>query len=124
MMRIEKSSWHEKCASRGACAFGIGSECRLFLCGCRLAGGVCAAGKDGVVATSAGEQNGEANGGEHEDDGRVGSELGEEVGCAARAEGCLRTLTAEGSGEIGGFALLEEDYADDEERDNDVKDND
>jgi hypothetical protein len=124
MMRIEKGSWHEKCASRRACASGIGWECRLFLCRCRLAGGVRGAGKDGVIATSAGKQNGEANGSEHEDDGRVGSELGEEVGCAARAERCLRTLSAEGSGEIGGFALLEEDDADDEERDNDVEDND
>jgi hypothetical protein len=72
---------------------GVG--CWLFLCGCRLAGGARGAGKDGVVATSAGEQNGEANGGKHEDDGRVGSELGEEVGCAARAECCLRTLSAD-----------------------------
>jgi hypothetical protein len=100
-------------------------RCRLFLCGGRLTGGVLCAGEDGVVAAAgAGEQNGEANGGEHEDDGRVGGELGEEVGCAARAEGCLRALSAEGSGEVGGFALLEEHDADDEERDNNVEDND
>src|ERR1700722_15713063 len=99
-------------------------RCGLFLCGRRLAGGVLCAGEDGVVAAGAGEQNGEANRGEHEDDGRVGGELGEEVGCAAWAEGCLRTLAAEGSCEVGGLALLEEDDADDEERDNDVEDND
>jgi hypothetical protein len=100
-------------------------SCRLFLRGGRLAGGMLGAREDGVVAAAgAGEQNGEANGGEHEDDGRVRGELGEEVGCAARAKGCLRALTAEGSGEIGGFALLEEDDADDEERDNNVENND
>jgi hypothetical protein len=96
----------------------------LFLCGRRLAGGVLGAGKDGAVAARAGEQNGEANGGEHEDDGRVGGEFGEEVRCATRAERCLRTLTAKGSGEIGRLALLEKDDADDEERDSDVEDND
>src|SRR5580704_11663040 len=93
-----------------ACAFGR-AGCWLLLCGCRLAGGVRGAGEDGMVATSAGQQNCEADGGEHEDDGRIGGELGEEVSCAARAEGCLRTLTAEGSGEVGGFALLKEDDA-------------
>jgi hypothetical protein len=30
-------------------------------------------------------------------------------------------LTAEGSGEVGGFALLEEDDANDEQRDDDMK---
>ena len=99
-------------------------RCGLFLCGRRLAGGVLGAGEDGMVAAGAGEQNGEANRGEHEDDGRVSGELGEEVCCAAGAESCLRTLAAEGSGEVGGLALLEEDDADDEERDNNVEDND
>ena len=73
-----------------------------------------------MVAAGAGEQDGEGDGGEHEDDCRPGGELGEEVGCAARAEGGLRTLTAEGTGEVGGFALLEQDYANEEERDDDV----
>ena len=59
------------------------------------------AGEDGVVAARAGEQNSKADGGEHEENGRVGGELGEEIGCAAGAEGCLRTLAAEGSGEVG-----------------------
>src|ERR1700733_1796002 len=124
MMRIEKSSWHEKMRKPRGLRIWKGMGCWLFLGWRCLAGGVCGAGEDGVVAASAGEQNGEANGGEHEDDGRVGSELGEEVGCAARAERCLRTLSAEGSGEVGGFALLGEYDADDEERDNDVEDND
>jgi hypothetical protein len=76
-----------------------------------------------VIRAGAGEQDSEADGGEHEDDGGVGGELGEEIGCAAGAEGGLRTLAAEGSGEVGGFALLKEDDADDEERDDDVKGN-
>ena len=104
-----------------ACAFLIrrGDLLRLLLRGRRLGG--FDAGEDGVVGAGAREQDGEADGGEHEDDGGVGGQLGEEVGCAARAEGRLGALTAEGSGEVGGFALLEEYYADDEQRDDDVK---
>ena len=75
-----------------------------------------------MVASRAGEHDREADGGEHEDDGRIGGQLGEEIGCAAGAEGRLRTLTAEGSGEVGGFALLEEDDANDKERDDDMED--
>jgi hypothetical protein len=74
-----------------------------------------------VVGAGAREEDSEADGTEHEDDGGVGGQLGEKVGCAARAERCLRALTAEGSGEVGRFALLEEDDADDKERDDDVK---
>jgi hypothetical protein len=92
---------------------------RLLLRGCCLGG--LGAGEDGVVGGGAREENGEADGTEHEDDGGVGGQLGEEVGCATGAEGCLGALAAEGSGEVGGFALLEEDDADDEERDDDVK---
>ena len=74
-----------------------------------------------MVGAGAREEDGEADGAEHEDDGGVGGQLGEKVGCAARAEGRLGALTAEGSGEVGGFALLKEDDANDEERDDDVK---
>ncbi len=74
-----------------------------------------------MVGAGAREEDGEADGAEHEDDGGVGGQLGEKVGCAARAEGRLGALTAEGSGEVGRFALLKEDDADDEERDDDVK---
>ena len=80
-------------------------------------------GENGVIAAGAGEHDREANGAKHEDDRGPGGELGEKVGCAAGTEGCLRTLTAEGSGKVGGFALLEENDADDEERDDDVNDN-
>jgi hypothetical protein len=74
-----------------------------------------------VFAGGPGEHDGEADGGEHEDDGGVGGELGEEVGGAARAEGGLRALAAEGSGEVGGFAGLEQDDSDEEEADDDVE---
>ena len=76
-----------------------------------------------MVAAGAREHDREPDGTEHEDDRRVRGEPGEEVGCTARPEGCLRTLPAESSGEIGRFALLEEDDADEKERDNNVDDN-
>ena len=50
----------------------------------------------------------------------VGGEPGEQVGCAARAEGSLRTLAAEGAGEIGRFALLQQDDTNQKERDDNV----
>ena len=74
-----------------------------------------------MIAAGAGEHDGEADGGEHKEDGRPGGELGEEVGCAARAEGGLRSLAAKGSGEVGGLALLDQDDADKEEADDDVE---
>ena len=79
-------------------------------------------GEDGAVAAGAGEHDGETDGGKHEDDCGPGGELGEEVGCSARSEGGLRSLAAEGCGEVGGLALLEQDDTDEEERDNDVQD--
>lgn len=94
----------------------------LLLGGRRLAGGVSGAGEDGVIATGAREQDGKANRGEHEDDRRIGGELGEKVGCAARTEGGLRSLAAEGSREVGGLALLQEDYANEKETDDNVND--
>ncbi len=116
----EGDEGYEKCAGRWP-AHSEDREVGYFLAG-RLAGRVRGAGEDGVVAAGAREQDGEADGGEHEDDRRVGGELGEEVGGAAGAEGGLRTLAAEGSGEVGGLALLEEDDADEEEADDDMND--
>ena len=91
---------------------------------CALGGGV--AGENGVVAaeSTAGENDGEANGGEHENDRGIGRELGKEIGCSAGAEGGLRSLAPEGAGEVCGFALLEEDDANEKERDDDVDDKD
>ena len=100
-----------------ACAFFDSGK--LLLRGGRLGG--LGAGEDRVVAAGAREQDREADGAEHEDDGGVGGQLGKEVGCTAGPEGRLGALTAEGSGEVGGFALLEEDDGNDEERDDDVK---
>jgi len=80
-------------------------------------------GEHRVVAAGAREQDGERDRKKHEDDGRVGGQLGEQIGRAAWAEGGLRSLAAEGSGEIGRLALLEQDDADEEERDDNVQDN-
>ena len=65
-----------------------------------------------MIGVGAGEQDGEADGGEHEEDGRPCGELGEEIGRSAGSKGGLRSLAAEGSGEIGGLALLEQNDAD------------
>jgi len=75
-----------------------------------------------VVATCARERNGEADRGEHENDRRIGGELGEEIGCATRAEGRLRTLAAEGASQVGTLALLQQNHADQEEANDDVDD--
>ena len=80
-------------------------------------------GENGVVTAGAGKHDGEADGGDHEEDGRPGGELGEEVGRSAGSKGGLRSLAAEGCGEVGGLALLEQDDADEEERNDDVQDN-
>ena len=93
-----------------------------YFCGLGLGLGLLDGAREhGVIAAGAGEQDGEADGGEHEEDGRPGGELGEEIGGAAGAEGGLRSLSAEGSGEVGGLALLDEDDADEEEADDDVE---
>jgi len=75
------------------------------------------------VVAGARQNDRQADGGEHEDNRRVGGEAGEEVGGAAGAEGSLRTGTAEGSSEVGRLALLKQDYADEEQADDDVQDN-
>ena len=46
--------------------------------------------------------------------------VGEQVGCAAGAEGGLRTLAAEGACQIGGFAGLQQHDADEEQADDNV----
>ena len=77
-----------------------------------------------MVSAGAREHDREGDGGNHEEHCRPGGELGEQRGRAARAECCLRTLSAEGTGEIRGASLLQKDDADDEERDDDVYDKD
>ena len=49
------------------------------------------------------DEDEERDGGDHENDGSPGGEFGEHVGRPAGSEGCLRSLTAEGAGEIGAF---------------------
>ncbi len=69
-------------------------------------------------------EDGERERRDHEDDRRPGGEPGEHVGCGARAEGGLRTLAAEGAGEVGRAALLEENDSDEEQAHDDVDDDD
>jgi len=66
--------------------------------------------------------DGQGDGGDHEEDGGPGGELGEKVGGSTGTKGGLRTLTTKGASEIGGFALLKEDDTDEEEADDNVQD--
>ncbi len=75
-----------------------------------------------IAGAGAGEHDGESEGGEHEQCGSVAGHLGEEVGCSAGTECGLGALSAERAGEVGGFAGLEENDADEEEADDDVTD--
>src|ERR1035441_1170455 len=68
-------------------------------------------------------EDGQTEGGEHEDDRRPGGEPGEHVGRGAGAEGGLRTLAAEGACQVGRAALLQEDNADEKEAHKHVQDN-
>lgn len=81
-------------------------------------------GEDGVIAARAGEHDREADGGDHEEHCRPCREFGEERRCSARTESCLRTLSAEGTGEVCRASLLQKNNADDEERDDDMDDKD
>jgi len=74
----------------------------------------------GVIAAVTGEQDGEADRGQHEEDGGPGGELGKEISGAARAKGRLGALSAEGACEVSRLALLDEDDADKEEADDDM----
>src|ERR1035437_4087531 len=78
----------------------------LLLLGRRLLGR--GTGEDGAVAAGTREQDRERDGDQHEDNRAPGGELGEQVGGTARAECSLRTLSAEGAGQVGRFARSEE----------------
>ena len=82
---------------------GIG----LFLCGSGLRG--LGAFQYGMTAGTLLHENCQSNGGDHEDNGAPRCEPRQQVGCATRTEGRLRTLTAEGASEVGAFALLQQD---------------
>ena len=53
-------------------------------------------------------QDGEADGGDHEDHRGPGGGASKQVGSRARPEGGLRSLAAEGTGQIGALALLQQ----------------
>ena len=78
--------------------------------------------KHGAAAGMLADKDKECNRGDHEDDCSPGGETGEHVGCAARSEGGLRSLTAEGAGKIGALTLLQQDNRDQKQRDDDVND--
>jgi hypothetical protein len=60
---------------------------------------------DGLIGA---QHHGE--GAQHEHDGTPGGGFGEDVCRATRTEGRLAARAAESSGEVGGFAALEQDY--------------
>lgn len=68
-------------------------------------------------------EDSEGQGCDHEDHSRPRGEPCEYVGCRAGTEGCLRTLAAEGAGQIGRTALLDKNHSDEEEANNHVDDN-
>ena len=82
---------------------GIG----LFLCGSRLRGW--GALQHRMTTGTFLHENCQSNGGDHEDNSAPRCEPRQQVGCATWTEGRLRTLTAEGAGKIGTFALLQQD---------------
>jgi hypothetical protein len=63
----------------------------------------------------------QGHGAEHEHYGAPGGGFGQHVGCAARAEGGLAACSAEGAGEVGGFAALQQHYNDEDQAIEDEK---
>ena len=68
-----------------------------------------------------GHENRQADGRNGEEDCGPGGKPGEQVGCAARPEGRLRSLAAESTGEIRTLALLQQDNTNQKERDDNVQ---
>jgi len=60
-------------------------------------------------------QGEQANGGEHESDSTPGGGLREDVGRSTWTEGSLRTLSTKSACQVRAFALLQQDYADKED---------
>jgi len=67
-------------------------------------------------------QDGQPDRGDHEDDRAPDGQTGKNSGCRAGAKRSLRTLPAEGSGQISALALLKQNDADEHEAHNDVND--
>ena len=78
------------------------------------------AGQHRTWSTASLDQDREANRREHEYDGCPGSHLGQQIGGAPRTERSLRSLAAEGPCEVGTFALLEKNYPNQDEANNNV----
>ena len=68
----------------------------------------------------ASHQDGKADGSNGEKNGGPGRKPGEQVGCAARPKGRLRSLAAESPGEVCALTLLQQDDTNQKERDDDV----
>ena len=68
------------------------------------------------------KRHGQADRRKHKDDRRPGGEPRQQVRGTARAEGRLRTLATKGTGNVRGFALLQQHNAHQEEADNHMKD--
>jgi hypothetical protein len=83
-------------------------------------GGWLGAFKHRVRTSTAHIENDQRDGSAHENDSRPCGEPSENVGGSAGAEGSLRTLSAEGTGEVSRTALLEQDNTDQKEAHNDV----
>ena len=62
----------------------------------------------------------QGDGGEDEDTSQPGGAFGEEIRGGAGTEGGLRALAAEGRGEVGALALLEQDDDDEQQTNDDV----
>ncbi len=95
---------------------GIG----LFLRGSSLGLRSLGAFQYGMTAGTLLHENCQSNGGDHEDNGAPRCEPRQQVGCATRTEGRLRTLTAEGASEVGAFALLQQNDDHENGTDDDV----
>jgi hypothetical protein len=93
---------------------------RKLLAGFCRSGGSCSF-ENGVRSVAARHKDGESDGGAGEEDCRPGRKACEQVGRAARPKGGLRSLATESTGEVRALALLQQDYANQEERDDDVQ---
>ena len=77
-------------------------------------------GEHRVRRRSAVVEDGQGDRGDHENDCGPSGQPGQNIGSGARSKGGLRSLAAEGAGEVSRAALLKQDNADQEEAHKDV----